>query len=443
MCRMHQLRSILRISRGVSFMGAMLALGPSPTSFAAPPAACKNPNKMTAEEWRSDLEVLRREMPRAHGNLFHTMTSQQFNAQIDDLESRLPRLSADQVKVELMKLVAMVHDGHTRISLDTIGYHMLPIRMQFFSDGLYVVSGSPPYRDLVSGRVIRIGRLSADEAYQAVRGLVPIDGDNEPRRRVLSADLLVTTEVLHAVGAAADSSSADIVVEKDGKQITMKLPAGDFRPWSNHGGAVDPPGWVDARSSHPGSPPVWLSHRDRRYWDTLLDDGSTFYIQFNEVLDDPAEPIAVFFPAVIKKAEQTKAQRMVLDLRLNGGGDNTLIRPIWHSLLKSERFNQKGKLWVLIGPRTFSAAMNLVDELEQNTNAMFAGEPTGETPNMWGDPTDVLMPDSCIRLRVATLWWQFEDPRDRRSFRAPDLSIPLRFSDYASNRDPVMESIAR
>ncbi len=428
----------------MSFVRAVAAIALSFLSFTAFSQVCKNPATMTAEEWRADLEVFRQQMTQKHGNLFHSMTSQEFNEAIDHLESKLPTTSSDGVMAALMKLVAMVHDGHTRLRVDTTGAHMLPIRLHFFADGLYVISGATPYSSLVGAKLIRIGRLAADEGYQAVRELVSVDGENEPRIRLLSSELLVTTEVLHAVGAIADSNSAEIVVEKDAKEIKKTLPAGSFRPWNNHGWPVDPAGWVDARSSSPNPPPIWLAHSDRNYWGKRLDNGKTLYIQFNQVLDDPkTEPIATFFPSLIVKAEQIKSDRIVLDLRLNGGVDYTLIRPIWHSLLKSQRFNQKGRLWVLIGPKTFSAAMNLVDELELNTNAMFAGEPTGETPNMWGDPTDVRLPNSCIVIRVSTLWWQFEDPRDRRSFRAPDRLIPFRHSDYANNLDPVIDSVTK
>jgi hypothetical protein len=128
-------------------------------------------------------------------------------------------------------------------------------------------------------------------------------------------------------------------------------------------------------------------------------------------------------------------------LRLNGGGNNSLNRPIWHALLKSERLNQKGKLWVIIGPKTFSAATSCVDDIELNTNAMFAGEPTGESPNQWGDPRDVKLPNSGIVVQASTLWWQLEDPRDNRSYRKPDLPAPLTFADYANGIDPVMQAI--
>jgi len=157
------------------------------------------------------------------------------------------------------------------------------------------------------------------------------------------------------------------------------------------------------------------------------------YVQYNEVLDEPGgEPISVYFPRIFKEPEQRNVRRVVLDIRLNGGGNNQLNRPIWHALIKSERLNQKGKLWVLIGSKTFSAAMSFVDDLELNTNALFAGEPTGESPNQWGDPVDVKLPNSGIVIQASTLWWQLQDPRDHREYRAPDLSVPLAFSDYVN-----------
>ena len=42
----------------------------------------------TAIDWRSDLEFLRVEAPKAHVNLFHDLTPVAFNAAIDDLEKR-------------------------------------------------------------------------------------------------------------------------------------------------------------------------------------------------------------------------------------------------------------------------------------------------------------------------------------------------------------------
>jgi hypothetical protein len=394
--------------------------------------------------WREDLAFYREQMPKKHGNLFHAMTREQFNASIDALENSLPELTTNQVKTEIMRLVAQVNDGHTRLRQETLGNHMLPVRLHYFSDGLFVEAGYQKFATIVGGKVLRIGSMSAEAAYTAVRPLIPVDNDNEYRRRLLAPELLVTPEVLQAIGASTKDDLVSLTVQKDGKEISVDLPAGAFRPWNNHGWPKDPDGWINARTSATNPTPFWLEHPDKNYWHTYLTGHNTLYVQYNEAHDQPGgEPISGYFPRIFKEAEQRNVQRIVLDIRLNGGGDNQLNRPIWHALIKSDRLNQKGKLWVLTGPKTFSAATSFVDDLELNTNALFAGEPTGESPNQWGDPVDVTLPNSGIVIQASTLWWQLEDPRDHRQYRAPDLLVPLTFSDYANNVDPVLEAIMK
>jgi hypothetical protein len=394
--------------------------------------------------WRKDLAVYREQMPLRHGNLFHTLSSARFYSSIDDFEHALRRLTPSQSKVELLRLVAMINDGHTRVRPETLGNHMLPVRVRFFADGLYVEAAASEFASLVGGRVSRIGSLPEDEVYARVRPLVSVDDDNEHRRRLLAADLLITPEVLVGVGACADAGTVTFTVEHDGKEQVARLPAGPFRIGSNHGWPVNPPGWVDARRSARVPAPLWLRNTRQNYWHEFLPDGQTLYVQYNNVEDQPGgETIEHYFPRVFMEAATRHVSRLVIDLRLNGGGNNELNRPIWHALLRSPQLNQKGRLWVLIGPQTFSAAMNFVDDLELNTNALFAGEPTGETPNMWGDPVGITLPNTRIVIQASTLWWQFADPRDHRPFRAPDLLVPLTFADYSRNIDPVLGAILK
>ncbi|HEY4355739.1 MAG TPA: hypothetical protein VGN16_08340 [Acidobacteriaceae bacterium] len=426
-------RALLVILAGVLAVTPLAAVGT---------AGAQNPNALDAAKWKEDLAVLREQMPRIHGNLFHSMTREQFHDAIDALEKKLPQLTSNQVKAEIMRLVAMVHDGHTRVRPETLGNHMLPVRLHFFADGLYVEAADNPYANIVGGKVERIGAMSAEDAYASVRPLVQVDKDNEYRRKLLAPDLLVTPEVLQAIGATKSSETVELTVEKDHREITIPLPAGPFRARNNHGWPADPKGWVNARTSAGKPVPLWLQHTGRNYWHQFLADQRTLYIQYNQVQDEPGgEPISRYFPALFKEAAEKNVDRVILDLRLNGGGNNELNRPIWHAIIKNERLNQKGRLWVIIGPQTFSAAMNFVDDLEMNTNALFVGEPTGETPNMWGDPVDLKLPNSGIVIQASTLWWQFEDPRDDRPYRAPDLAAAMTFADYAGNIDPAMEAI--
>jgi hypothetical protein len=396
-------------------------------------------SNMTAEKWREDLAVYREQMPQTHGNLFHTMTREQFNRSLDELEQKLPQMSANQMKVEILRLVAMIHDGHSRVRPQTLDNHMLPVRLHFFADGLYVESADQQHAELVGAKIKSIGDKTAEDAYAAVRPLIPVDGENEFRLKLMAPDLLVTPEVLQGLGVVKKADAVEITFEKNGREWNATLPAGPFRVWNNHGRTPDPEGWVTAHDASANPLPLYLQHTDRNYWDQMLPDGKTLYIQFNEVHDMPGgEPIAKYFPRLLS---QPNVDRVILDMRWNGGGNNELNRPIWHAIIKNDRINQRSKLWVIIGRKTFSAAMSCVDELEQNTNAMFAGEPSGETPNQWGDPANVKLPNSGIVIGASTLWWQLVDPRDKRNFRAPDLAAELTSTDFANNVDPVLKAI--
>jgi len=333
-------------------------------SAAAGTAALEEPNALDTTKWREDLAVFREQMPKTHADLFHTMTREQFNASVDALEERLPQLTSNQVKVEVMRLVAMVNDGHTRIRQETLGNHMLPVRLHFFADGLYVAAADGQYANALGGKVMRIGKLSTEEAYVAVRSLVSVDKQNEYRRRLLSTELLVTPEVLQAIGATQNTGTIQFTVQKENKEIIVSLPTGPFRQWNNHGWPVNPVGWVDARDSVKKPASLWLRHPEKNYWHEFLTNERTLYIQYNQVHDEPdGEPISKYFPALLQEAKGTDVDRVILDLRLNGGGNNELNRPIWHALIKNQLLNQKGRLWVIIGPQTVSAAMNCVADL--------------------------------------------------------------------------------
>ncbi len=400
------------------------------------------PERAELTKWREDVALLREQLPKMHANLFHTMTRAQFDSGFDALERALPGMTAGQVKLAIMRLVAMVNDGHTRVRLESLHNHVLPLRLHFFPDGLYVVSAAAPYADVVGGKVVRIGTMAADDAYAAVRPLIPVDADNEGRRRMQAPSLLAMPEVLEAIGATGSAELVEFTVSKDGREVTAALPAQRPGSWTDPGWPMDPQGWVSARAHASKPTPLWLQHPEKPYWHAYLRDSRTLYVQYNQVQDDPAGvPIAVYFPRLFQDAAKRGVERVIIDVRLNGGGNNELNRPIWHALIRNDRLNQKGRLWVVTSPKTFSAAMNFVDDMELNTNAMFVGEPTGETPNMWGDPVSLTLPNSGIVVQASALWWQLEDPRDHRAYRAPDVPAELSFADYAYNVDPVMKAI--
>jgi tetratricopeptide (TPR) repeat protein len=83
----------------------------------------------------------------------------------------------------------------------------------------------------------------------------------------------------------------------------------------------------------------------------------------------------------------------------------------------------------------------LATHLDIHTNAIFVGEPTGGSPNHFGDAMTIKLPNSGVPVRIATLRWQDSDPRDRRPWVAPDIAAELSSADYFAGRDPPLAAI--
>src|SRR5689334_19671751 len=72
---------------------------------------------MTAEKWRADVDFFAHELPKRHKNAFHTITREQFAAEVAALREKAGHANDDEMIVGLMRITAMVGDGHTYVRL--------------------------------------------------------------------------------------------------------------------------------------------------------------------------------------------------------------------------------------------------------------------------------------------------------------------------------------
>jgi len=397
-------------------------------------------DKVEAEKWRLDLRFMADAMPQYHKNLFHSMSREQFNAAIADLDRRIPSLARHQIIVEMARIVAMVGDGHTNIAPTRdakIGFHTLPIKLYYFDDGLFVRSATKEHADLIGASVVQIGNAPVATAYEAVKQL--IGRDNEMDAKFFAPLLMTMPEILHAIGITSNLNEAAFVIEKNGERKTVKLaPAGNvpLLPADTDLSWLSPSGWMDARDST--KPALWLKDPQNKFWFEYLSDSRAVYVQINQIGNKDDESIESFSKRLLGFIESNSVDRLVLDLRLNRGGNGEFNRPILRALIKASKIDQKGKLFVIVGRSTWSAAQFLVNNLEDYTDAIFVGEPTGGKRNSYGDSRRIILPNSGITVRVSTLWWQ-EDERDQRQWKAPELAADLTFADYRDNIDPALK----
>jgi hypothetical protein len=83
----------------------------------------------------------------------------------------------------------------------------------------------------------------------------------------------------------------------------------------------------------------------------------------------------------------------------------------------------------------------LISELENWSDAIFVGEPSSSRGTHYGDSYRFVLPNSHVTFRVSSLYWQLTDPRDDRPWIPVSIPAPLSYEDYASGRDPALESL--
>jgi C-terminal processing protease CtpA/Prc len=187
--------------------------------------------------------------------------------------------------------------------------------------------------------------------------------------------------------------------------------------------------------------PLYIKNRHLTYWFEHLPQAKTVYFQFNSVRNDPQEPLDALINRLFKFINESEVEKLIIDMRWNNGGNTVLAQPLIHRLISNEKINQRGKLFVIIGRRTFSAAQNTATFIERHTNAIFVGEPTGAGPNFIGEEDPVTLPYSKIPINVSDVFWQSSWPFDQRTWIGPEIYVPPTFEAYRANRDPALEAI--
>lgn len=405
-------------------------------------AAAQTPLDTTqVRQWREDLAFLRAEMPARHANLYHDTPKEKFDSAFASLDTRLPQLSRDQVIVELQKLAAMIKDGHSNVGPwrdSLIAFHTLPVALYWFPDGLRIRAADSAHAPLLGAKVRSIGKVSADSAVALMRPL--ISRDNEMGVMAFAPLFLVMPEILRATGISSSNDGVELELEQNGTTKKVQLKSSGLFPMFTGDpdkGWLPRKGWVDARDRAPQ--PLWLSKGIDYYWYTYLPADRSLYIQMNTIQQKAGDSISAFIARAIAAGDSAGADRLVLDLRLNGGGNGSLNKMIFLPIIKS-RYDTPGRLYVLTGRKTWSAAQMLVTEMQKYTNAIFVGEPTASKGNAFGDSYRIVLPNSKVTFRVSTLWHQYLDSRDKRDMIEPQIKAQLTFDDYAAGRDPVLEA---
>ena len=372
---------------------------------------------LTPAQWREDLRFLAAELPKRHANAFFHISRRQFESEIADLDRRIARLNGDEVFVGLQRIMKSIGDGHTGMVAPS-DRRVMPLEIHRFGNDFRVTAAAPAYESAIGARLLKIGRVGITEAWRRVLTLTP-QAELMQLRESDGLVYLARGYALHGLGITPDRNRALYTLERDGKRFVLSVEG------------LKPGEEAKLKAGYANSA-LRFQKPDEPFWCHELQESHALYCQWRAYQNLAANAKAMF-----ATLDTQHAQKLILDMRDNGGGDNTIGDAAIVKPLKAHAdINRKGHLYVLIGAETFSAAMNNAAQLQDETNAILVGETIGEKPNSYQEPRQFRLSNSHLVVRASTLYYTFRKHGPNKV--APDKEIIPTWDDVKSGRDPVL-----
>jgi len=371
---------------------------------------------LSPQQYIEDLEYLKSELPKKHKNLFAKISESDFNTQIKNIESKSKYLTDESFEIELYKLIKEIGDEHTYIG--PIYKTTYPLNFGFFKEGIFVTNTDSLHASLLYKKLGGINSSKTEDIIKNFKKIV--QDDNQSYFKNHFQYFIKCPRVLKGLDITQSDSIANFILD-DKKHLITSTPIVDFSPQNT-------------------SKLIRFSNYDN-YWYTLIDNGKVLYFNYQVCSEQEGKPFDMFNHELFNLIENKRPQKIVIDLRNNGGGNSAILKPFLDKL-KDSYLNKKGSLYVLIGKNTFSSALMNAVELKRNYNSILVGgESTSGNVNHYGEVRGFELPNSKITVGYSTQYW--ENWKGYKGPLLPDIKIESSIYNFKNNVDEVIEYVKK
>ncbi|MBR9853087.1 MAG: hypothetical protein GYB37_00700 [Algicola sp.] len=390
--------------------------------------------------WSEDIRFLKNQVELTHYRLHDYYPKLEWDRSFEKLTPKISELNDYEIIVELMGIMNQIGIGHSYIMPPYSGknrFHQIPIELYEFSDGVFVKQTLPRYGVLLGKKIMSINSIPIEKILEKVSSVAI--AENKIMKRRSSLLYATFSEILMAFEFASDVNKSVIgYLDENGNETTISMVHLPFSPDTFLTRKTNE-GWATMNKTV--DPPLFLSNLDRKFWFTYLSDSKIVYCQINEIGNETEKSFKEFGEDILRFINNNDVKALVLDLRFNLGGSGKLNKDFLNSIVKCEKVNQPGKLFTIIGNMTFSAAILLSTQLDQFTETMFIGEPSGGRPSHVGDDNEINLPHSGLKAYASKSFWQSPVPYDERNWIAPEVFIKPTSMEWKQGHDPCLEFV--
>lgn len=383
------------------------------------------------DKWKQDLDQLREELPKKHLNLYFEQIEENFLWEIDKLKEALDDEDLNHFVVisNIARIIASFKDAHTTLYIP--GKWFLPFDYYWFMDGLYIIGGMSRYSALIGCKVTHINDIEIKEVINRLKTVIAYE--NESFLKSQLPKYIRVAEVLFGLGLIDNLKELSVGVEY-GDGIASKIQIETYMEEEFR------TGYIHIDNLLENKPPLFRSRVGENYWSQHLADDDTLYINYNCCKNMKEIGAIDFFSGVLEEVERLKVRQVVVDLRNNFGGNSKLLEPFIQGLKDWVGNDNSRRLFTIIGRDTFSSALINAYSLKNDASAILLGEASGGKPNCYGEVLYIELLNSRLRIRYSTQYYDIiEDDSQESLF--PDMKFDVRFEDFISCKDPVMEYI--
>lgn len=388
---------------------------------------------LSVAQWESDIDWLEKQVKQQHPAMAQGEKAKALSKAVTNLKASLSDLSDQTIRLEIMKLIALIGEGHSIVPPQpAINVSMLPVVIQKFGDSFAISNAAPNLKGLIGSEILSINEIPIVQVTSKLSGFYAMEN---PEAGIHILPLyLSNADLLKHVGVVDNIRRISITTKNsNGESVTTKIKSRNWIKWALL--FFYPDG--ETRSDQLAD-----KLQPTNYWIENDKVESTLWVNITTIKNNSSGPTLQEFSNIIREElNAPETDRLVIDLRRNRGGDNYLMRDLAFMLSEHPKLQQQGSLKVLISGKTYSAAVNFASLLENMTPAIFIGQGTGQGATHYGEAELLKMPNSKIYVNVSTKKWAGNIDALPETEIQPHIDQAYTLSDYQEGKDPVRDLI--
>lgn len=397
---------------------------------------------------------------------FSDKAAADFTKLIDEAEAKVETLTDAEFYLFVSKAVALADNGHSNISDQPLHrqFNTIGAKLFWFADGLFIVRADEEHGDLLGGRVLRI---EGNEVESVAKTLGQYRGGPDSWRRLAMPMMIESPEIMHAAGLAKSPDALKLSLENsDGKTVEVSLKG----TRADHASALPfrrP--WMSLKpEALPGENEIWklalensweelasyLTDTDAPLYKPMKSNG--YYIRTMTGFGTETQSVSEFLDEALASVADGSLDYLAVDFRWNAGGD--YLQAIDFAKQAPAKVKDGGKLYIIVGPQTFSSAVVTSAMLKYygGDKAIIIGTKMGDRGQFWAERgMGFKLPNSKFPINYATGYHDWEKGCTGQEYcftfnlehevpagsLKPSKVIDPAYADYASGKDVVMDWI--